>query len=138
MADSGSVIGQFTDEIEQTAKEVTTDVKDSFGEAIEQGIQAVVGPQFTPQQIQQQQEENQQKQQQDQQKLAEARRKIGFYQKVEQEQSQARVANRQKEKQRLEGKQQEEQTEHIEKEQKKKEAPIIDAGKAEIKKGVGG
>ncbi len=137
MANPANIIGQFTNEIEQTTKDVAGEVKDSFGEAIEQGIQAVVGPQLTPQSFDSAQDK-QKKEQEDQRKLAEARRKIGFYQNVEQEQSQVTALNKQKEEQRLQTVQQEEQTKHVEKEQKKKESPLITEGRPEFKKGVGG
>ncbi|MBU1031908.1 hypothetical protein KKE03_03245, partial [Patescibacteria group bacterium] len=91
MADNRNIIGKFTDEMEQTTGEVVQDVKDSAGEAIEQGVQS--GP--TPQQIQQ-------KQTQDQKDMVEARRKIAFYNKTDQEQK----IVRQQEKQKLTQKQQ--------------------------------
>lgn len=111
MADGGSGIQQVTEEIAQTAGGVIEDVKDSVGEAIEQGVQSVVGTQITPQQIQPAlpTQRGEQKQQQDQKDLSEARRKIAFYQNVGQEQKQVIQENKQKEMDRLQGQQQEEQ-----------------------------
>ncbi|MDD5416121.1 MAG: hypothetical protein PHE48_03920 [Candidatus Daviesbacteria bacterium] len=134
MADGGNAIKQFGGEVAQAAGEVAKDVKDSVGEALEQGVQSVVGTQLTPQQIQQ-------KQLEDQKKLTEARRKIAFYQKIDQEQKAVRQQNKQKEMQKLQTQQQEKQVIEIKKEQKKNQ-PInpatFYAGKAEFKRGVGG
>ena len=133
MADA-NVIGKFSDELEQTATEVAKDFKDAVGEAIEQGVQSVSAPILTPQQIQQ-------KQQEDQKDLVEARRKINFFTKTDQEQKKVREENRQKEQQRLQDQQQEEQVEERKEEQKKKQPinpAIAYAGKVEIKRGVGG
>lgn len=126
------VIGQFKDEVEQTASEVAQDVKDSVGQMIEQGVQSVIGTNLTPQQIQQ-------KQQEEQKQIAEARRKIAFYQKTAQEQQIVRQENKQKEQQGLQNKQQEEQVLKIKKEEKKTVNPALAyTGKIEIKRGVGG
>ncbi|MDD5147640.1 MAG: hypothetical protein PHV63_03800 [Candidatus Daviesbacteria bacterium] len=134
MADGGSAIKQFGGEVAQVVGEVAKDVKDSVGQAIEQGVQSVVGTQLTPQQIQQ-------KQLEDQKKLAETRRKIDFYKQTDQAQKQVREENKQKEMQKLQNQQQEEQVVEIKKEQKKRQ-PInpatFYAGKAEFKRGVGG
>lgn len=102
MADGGSSIKQFSEEVTQATGEIAKDIKDSVGQALEQGAQSVVGTTLTPQQIQQ-------KQQQDQKDLTEARRKISFFQKTDQEQKIARDQNKQKEAQRLQNQQQEEQ-----------------------------
>lgn len=107
MADGKGVIGQFTEETGEVLKEVVNDVKDSVGEALEQGFQSVAGTQLTPQQIQQKQAE-------DQKEIAENRRKIAFYQQTAQEQQQVRQQNQQKEQQRLQAQQQETQQEEIE------------------------
>ncbi len=95
MANSANVIGQFTDEVEQATGEVVEDVKDSVGQAIEQGLQSVTGKQLTPQQIQQ-------KQQEDQTQLIQARKKIKWIQdvalaqrKVQQEEKQKASLNKQ-------------------------------------------
>ena len=85
MADSGNIIGQFRDEIEPEVKEVAQDVKDFVGEAIEQGVQSVVGAQFTPQQ-------QQQKQFQDQKELQRVR---GWFKDLEQQTAQVRQMNKQ-------------------------------------------
>ncbi len=89
MANNNNVIGQFQDELEQTGGEVVQDIKDSVGEAIEQGVQSVVGTPLTQQQIQQ-------KQQDEQKKIMEARRKISFWQKTDQEQKNIRMQEKQK------------------------------------------
>ncbi len=89
MANNNNVIGQFQDEMEQTGEEVVRDVKDSVGQALEQGVQSVVGTPLTQQQIQQ-------KQQDEQKKIIEARRKISFWQKTDQEQKNIRMQEKQK------------------------------------------
>ncbi|MBU1000417.1 hypothetical protein KKE78_03435 [Patescibacteria group bacterium] len=66
-------IKQFTGEGKQAVGEIAKEVKDSVGEALEQATQSVVGAQPSPQQIQQKQAE-------DQKQIAEARRKIRWYQ----------------------------------------------------------
>ena len=134
MAGSGNIIGKFADELEQPVKEAGEEIKDSVGEAIEQGVQSVVGPQLTPQQIQQRKQE-------DQVRLAEARRKLNFYKKLDEEQNKVRMENKQKEQQRLQDQKQEKQVEEVKKEEKKKQpinAAIAYAGKVEIKRGEGG
>lgn len=134
MANGGNQIGQFRDELEQTVTEVATDVKDSAGEAIEQGVRSVVGAQLTPQQIQQKMEEEQKQ-------LQETRRKIEFLKKIDLEQKQVRMENKQKEEQRLQNEQQEQQAEEVKEEQKRNQPvnpALAYAGKAEIKRGVGG
>jgi len=108
MADGASGVKQFTEEMEQAAGEVAKDVKDSVGEALEQGVQSVVGTQLTPQQIQQKEAE-------DQKKLAEARKKLAFFQQTAQKQQVVSQQNQQKEMQRLQAQKQEEQNKKIEK-----------------------
>jgi len=134
MSDLGNRIKQVTEETSQTVEEIAKDVRDSVGEAIEQGFQSATGTPLTPQQIQQ-------KQIDDQKKISETRRKIAFYQKTAQEQEKVRQENKQKEMQRLQSQQQEEQVAEI-KEEEKKEEPVNQtvayAGKAEFKRGVGG
>jgi|SRR3989344_6341498 len=85
-----------------TVVEVAKDVKDAVGEMIEQGVQSVAGSTLTPQQVQQ-------KQQDEQKQLTEARRKIAWYKKIDDEQKRVRQANQQKETQRLQAQQQENQ-----------------------------
>lgn len=134
MADGGNVIGKFADELEQPTKEAGEELKDAVGEAIEQGVQSVFGPQLTPQQIQQ-------KQVDDQKQLTETRRKLEFYTRTDQEQKRVAAENKQKEEQRLQNQKQEEKEEEVEKEEKKKQPinpAIAYAGKVEIKRGVGG
>lgn len=94
----------------QAITEVAKDVKDDVGEMIEQGVQSVVGKQLTPQQIQQ-------KQLQDQKELAEARRKIAWFKKLDEEQKGVREANKQKEIQRLQNQKQQVQGQKIQKAQ---------------------
>lgn len=134
MADSGGGLKQFTEEMEQAGREVVRDVKDDFGEMIEQGIQSVAGTTLTPQQIQQ-------KQQDEQKKLAETRRKIDWYRKIESEQKKIREEFKQKEAARLKQQQEEKKVAQIKKEEKKKQ-PVNPAtyfaGKVEFKRGVGG
>lgn len=125
---------QFTGEIKEAAGEVAKDVKDTVGEMIEQGVQSVTGTTLTPQQIQQ-------KQIDDQKQIADARRKLAFYQQTAQAQKQVSEENKQKEMQRMQTEQQQKQVVEIKKEEKKKEPvnpEIAYAGKAEFKRGVGG
>lgn len=106
-------------------------VKDAVGEAIEQGVQSVVGPQLTPQQVQE-------KQQKDQKQLAYTRKWLGDLQRA---QEKVRAENKQKEEQRLKAQQEEKQVVEMKKEEKKKKSvnpAIAYAGKVEIKRGVGG
>lgn len=138
MADGKNVVGQFAEEIVEEVGEVVKEVKDEVGQALEQGAQSVVGTQLTPQQIQQ-------KQLEDQKKLAEVRRKMAFYQKVDQEQKAVRQQNKQKEIQRLQTQQQEKQEEQVKEIQVKqtKKQGLSEAvlrSQAEYKpgKGVGG
>ena len=133
MADSGGM-KQFAGEMGQETLDVAKDVKDSVGEAIEQGVQSVIGPKLTPLQIQQ-------KQQQDQQKLSETRRVIQHYKDIDVAQKRVREQNKQKEQQRLQNLKQDEQVKNIQIKQKKKQPinpAIAYAGKAEFKRGVGG
>lgn len=113
MANSANIIGQFKDEVEQTATEVAKDVKDGVGQMIEQGLQSVAGKTLTPQQIQQ-------KQLEEQKKLVEARRKIKFYQDTEVKLKQIREEKRQKDLQRIQQEEEERQKKKLEEEQKKK------------------
>jgi|SRR3989344_1618592 len=103
MSDSGEG-NQFGGEVIEAIKETGNEVVDAVGEAIEQGVQSVIGPKLTPQQIQQ-------KQQQDQRDLAETRRRISWLRNIDEEQKKVREANMQKEQQRLESQQQDKQEE---------------------------
>lgn len=137
MADSGNMIGQFADEIEQNVNEVAKDFKDEFGQALEQGVQSVMGVQLTPQQIQQKQQQEQQQEIDRQKQLSYTRKWLRDLQTA---QEKARAENKQKEQQRLQTQEQEKQVE-VRKEEKKKQAinpAIAYAGKAEFKRGVGG
>lgn len=98
----------MSDSFKGAVAEVAKDVKDAVGEMIEQGVQSVAGPQLTAQQIQQ-------KQLEDQKKMAEARRKIAWLKKIDEEQKQVRQVNKQKESQRLQSLKQETQTKAIQK-----------------------
>lgn len=132
-------VKQFTEELEQTAGEIKIDVKDEIGQALEQGVQSVVGTQLTPQQIQQ-------KQIDDQNKIAEARRKINFYQKTAREQAAVRQQNKQKEMQRKQEEQQETEQKKVEEVQIKQaqkkpgisEAVLRSQAELKVGKGVGG
>ena len=104
MSDLGNRIKQVTEETSQTVEEIAKDVRDSVGEAIEQGFQSATGTPLTPQQIQQ-------KQIDDQKKISETRRKIDWLKKVDEEQKMVRQANQQKETQRLQSQQQQKQVE---------------------------
>lgn len=138
MADGGNVIGKFSDEIEQVASEVVQDVKDETGQLIEQGIQSVMGTPLTPQQIQQRQQEERKKELERQNQLTYTRKWLSNLQTA---QEKVRQENKQKEQQRLQAQKQEEQVAEMKKEEKKKQPinpAIAYAGKAEIKRGVGG
>ncbi len=98
----------MSDSIKGAVAEVSRNIKDSVGEMIEQGVQSIIAPQLTPQQIQQKQIE-------DQKNLAEARRKIAFYQNTDQDLKRVRQASEQKKSQRIQAQQQEAQTKKAEK-----------------------
>lgn len=121
--------------MKSTVAEVARDVKDAVGEAIEQGVQSVVGPQLTAQQIQQ-------KQLEDQKKLAETRRKIAWYKNIAEEQKRVRQKTEQKETDRLQSQQQEKQVEiqQAQAKQVKKTPEEVLRTQVEIKvgKGIGG
>lgn len=110
MSDSGSGGGQFVSEMKSTVAEVAKDVKDAVGESIEQGVKSVVGPQLTPQQIQQ-------KQTDEAKQLVETRRKLAFYQKTDVEQKKVIAENKHKEEQRLQALEQESQAKKMKKAQ---------------------
>lgn len=112
MAD-GSGVKQFTDEMEQAATDVAKDVKDEVGQMIEQGVQSVAGPKFTPQQIQQEKLEEQKK-------LAQARKTIKWYQDIETAQNKVREEEKQKQLQRQQQEEQENKKKKQEEEGKKK------------------
>lgn len=134
MADGGSAVKQFTEEVVEATGEVAKDVKDTVGQMLEQGVQSATGAQLTPQQIQQ-------KQLEDQKKIAENRRKIAFWQKLQAEQQAVRQTEKQKEMQRMQSQQQEKQVAEFKQIEKKKEPinpAVAYAGKAEFKRGVGG
>ena len=138
MADLGSGIKQVAEETIEEVGEVVKEVKDELGQALEQGAQSATGTQLTPQQIQQ-------KQADDQKKIAEARRKIAFYQQTDQAQKMVRQQNKQKEMQRIQAQQQEKQEKKIEEVQIKQAkkpgmSEAILRSQAEYKpgKGVGG
>ena len=115
---NNNAIGQFRDEVETTVGEVTQDVKDSVGQAIEQGVQSVVGSTLTPQQLQI-------KQQEDQSKLVEARRKIDYWKKIDLEQKKIRMEEKQKLSQKQQIEEQEKQQKKMAEEQKKKVIPRV-------------
>ncbi|MBI4035381.1 hypothetical protein HY383_00370 [Candidatus Daviesbacteria bacterium] len=111
MADSGGIKG-IVAEVSQTTGEVVKDVKDSVGQAIEQGAQSVAGTQLTPQQLQQK-ELDRQKQ------LAETRRKLKWYQDLAVAQRKVREEEKQKLLQKQQLEEQEKQKKKMEEEQKK-------------------
>lgn len=134
MANSGNVIGQFRDEVQETTGEVAQDVKDSVGQMIEQGVQSVAGKQITPQQTQQ-------KKADEQKRLMWARKVIDYYKNTEGAVKKVREEKQQKEQQRLQAQKQEEQVEEQKKEEKKKQPinpSLAYTGKPEIKRGIGG
>jgi len=99
MADSG--VKQFTDEMGQAVGEVAQDLKDEVGRSLEQAAQSAAGTP-TAQQLQPfDSTQGKQKQLEDQKKLAEARRKIAFWKKTQEEQLKVRQEMKQKEEQRL-------------------------------------
>lgn len=113
MADAGNKIGQFNDEVERATTEVAQDVKDSVGQALEQGVQSVVGTQLNPQQVQQKQVE-------DQKNLTETRRKIRWYQDLAASQKRVREQEKQKKTQKQQLEEQEKQNKKMEEERKRK------------------
>jgi hypothetical protein len=130
--------GTFEDIQEEANENVVEPVKDQIGQAIEVGVQAVVGAKPpTPQQ-------QQQKKVEEQGQLMEARRKIAFWTDIANKQKQVR----EEEKQKQQMKKQEEEQEKQEKVQKKQmdinvksqqlHPEIAAKGKGEIKRGVGG
>lgn len=119
-----NVIGKFTDETQETIKEVAEDIKDEVGQMVEQGIQSITGTQLTPQQIQQ-------KQVNDQKKIMEARRKLTFYQQTAQAQTQVRQQEKQKQMQKQQMETQEEQTKKVEKIQQQQDPKAPGAGTPE-------
>lgn len=139
MASGRTVIGQFTEETQEAVREVAQDVKDEVGQMVEQGVQSIAGIQLTPQQIQQ-------KQIDDQKKIGEARRKLAFYQKVDQEQKMIRQQEKQKQMQKQQMEAQEEQQKKVEKIQlqqasKKPGVPeeiMRSQAERKVGKGVGG
>lgn len=145
MANNNNVIGQFKDEITETAGEVAQDVKDSVGEMIEQAAQTSTGSQLTPQQQQQKQQEDQKKELDRQKQLVYTRK---WLKDVEMSQQKVRMENKQKEQQKQQIEQQEVQDKKVEKIQKQQASKkpggttqdAIQRSMAEYKagKGVGG
>ena len=128
------VIAGVVQEVAPVAQEIKQDAQDAVGQAIEAGVQSVMGTQLTPQQIQQKEEDRQKK-------IAEVRWQIQQINKTETEIEKVRKEKEQKEKQRLEAQVQEQQMKKMEMEQKKKQPinPVVAyAGKVEFKRGVGG
>ncbi|MBI2334770.1 hypothetical protein HYU96_03115 [Candidatus Daviesbacteria bacterium] len=133
MANSVNVIGQFKDEVEQTSGEVVQDVKDQVGEAIEQGVQSVVGSQLTPQQLQEQEIQRQKQ-------LSYTRKWLGDLQRA---QEKVRAETKQKEQQRLQAQKEEKQVSEMKKEEKKKkqipdEVRARAMAETKVGRGVGG
>jgi len=131
MADSGNTIGQFKEEVEQAANEVASDVKDSVGEMIEQGVQTTFGPKLTPQQIQQ-------KQLEDQKKLAKVRSDLKWHQDVAVAQKKLSEEEKQKKLQKQQSEEQEKQQKKLSEDEKKrviispaKQTPVVLGGPAQ-------
>ncbi len=119
-------------EVTPVVQEAAKDLQDSVGQAIEQGVQSIVGGQMDPQQIQKK-EADRQKQ------IQEVRWQLQQLQKTEAEIEKVRKEKEQKERERLQAQAQEQQVKKMQLDQAKKQSkPQIDAGKIEIKKGVGG
>ena len=137
MSDSGGnpgVIGSMAEEVAPVAQEVVADVKDAVGQAIEAGVQSVIGTTVDPAQMQKKEEERQKK-------IAEVRWQLQQINKTEAEVEKVRKEKEEKERQRLQAQVQEQQMKKMEMEQKKKQPinpAVAYAGKAEIKRGVGG
>ncbi len=139
-------IGQISEETGETVAEVAKDVKDSVGEAIEQGVQSVVGTTLTHHQIQPAStQRGEQNQQEDQKKELDRQKQLsytrGWLKNLEAAQQKVRMEAKQKEEQRLQSQQQEKQVTEMKKEEKKKQPinpAVAYAGKAEFKRGVGG
>lgn len=121
MANSGTKIGQFTDELEQATTSVAKDVKDQVGQAIEQGLQSITGKQ-SPQQLQQQQLE-------DQKKLLQARKKIKWYQDVALAQKKVREDEKQKQLEKKQIEEEEKRQKRLKEEEEKKKVIISPAKK---------
>lgn len=114
MADGGSGVKQFAGEMGQAASDVAKDIKDEVGQMVEQGVQSVVGPKLTPKQLQQKELERQKK-------MAEARRKIKWWQDIAAAQKAVREKEKQKELQRQQQTQQQQQIKQFTIEQKKRQ-----------------
>lgn len=126
----------MTEEVAPVAYEVKQDVTDAVGQAIEVGVQSVMGTTIDPAQIQKK-EEDRQKQ------IAEVRWKIQQLNKTNTEIERIRKEKEQKEKQRLHA--QMEQQKQEEQVQMQKTDPKVNPalanlteGRPELKKGVGG
>jgi hypothetical protein len=113
MADGGSRIKQFSEEVEQVTTEVAKDVKDSVGQALEQGVQTTFGPKLTPQQVQQ-------KQLEEQTRLAKVRRDLKWYQDIAAAQKKERDEGKQKQLQKQQLEEQETQKKKMKEEVNKK------------------
>lgn len=122
MLDSGGSGNQFASEMKSTVVEVAKDVKDSVGQAIEQGVQSIVGTQLTPQQIQQKQKEEQQE-------LEKARKVINYYKTLGVDIKKAQEERKQKEMQRLKQTQEEEQMKKAQKAQMQQDIKAPPPGK---------
>jgi len=133
MANVKPIGGTFED-----VGEAMAPIKDSVGEAIEQGVQSIVAPQLTPQQ-------QQEKQQQDQKKEMDRQKQLSYTRKwlmdLQRTQEKVRAEAKQKEQQRLQAQEEEKKVSEMKKEEKKKKPvnpAIAYSGKVEIKRGVGG
>lgn len=123
MTDSPSGgIPQFTNEVKAVTGEIVKDVKDNVGQMLEQGVQSVVGTTLTPQQIQQQKQEEQTK-------LAEARRKIDYWKKIEVGQKGVRDVEKQKQMAKVQQEEEEKKNKKLKEEQRKNQVIFSPAKK---------
>ena len=147
MSDGGGIktgVGQFAAD---TGEAIVEPVKDAFGEAIEQGVQAIIpGPQQAPQDpqaAQKFQQEQAQKQEENQAKRQWAEAIIARYRKTDDEQAAVRMKQKQEDNMKQQEEQQEKQEKGFElqkQEQKSADLTAIQqaARRTEIKGGLGG
>lgn len=133
---AGGVIGAMTEEMAPVAEGVKQEVTDSVGQAIEAGVQSVMGTVMDPQQIQKKEEDRQKK-------IAEVRWRIQQLNRTNAEIEQIRKEKEQKEKQRIHAQVQEQQQKKQMQMQQTAAAvnpalANITEGRPELKKGVGG
>lgn len=147
MSDGGGIkanIGQFAADVGEA---LVDPVKDSVGEAIEQGVQAVVPTQKPipqdPQEAQKQQQDQAKKQEENAKNLQWANQTIARYEKIEEEIAQIRMKKKQEEQQKQQEEQQEKQVKGFELQQQNQKSADLTAlqnakARTETKGGVGG